>query len=313
MGFFDAFTGKSSKNAAQQAAKAYDDGAAQAASTLDKSKADANRALTSGYEQSQVDIRDAQRRSWEALNGAGTAATNYYTDYGNKARDAVSGGMDRIRGYYNPMLQLGNQANDLYGRFLGLQGADAAKTAASQFAGNDPGIAYRMDMLGRQADRRANASGDIGGARAQMALDRSQSELLSNDYQNYLTRLENASARGGQYAGQLSGFEMQGAGQLANLYGQEGQNLAQNQIRHASALNAMLTGSPIGTGQLASNYYGNMADVAKGYGGQLAQLQTLRGQNQANMYTAMGAAGQQGVNNVMNALGTAAKAATLFV
>jgi len=311
MSIWDAITGKSSKRAAENAGRAYADGVASATKTQKQGTQRAQDWINNSTATQIKNIEDTQRylhdNVWTPT--AGNISGNINAGFGDAATE-IRNTRDRIQGYFNPMLQLGTQANDLYGRFIGLQGADAAKMAASEFAGNDPGIGYRLDMIRRQAERAANASGNIGGVRAEMALNRSQNELLSNDYQNYLTRLENAASRGGQYAGQLAGYDASLGNQLAGLSVGRGQALAQNDARHAEALSNLYGGSPIATGQLARWQGATNADIERGNTQALTGFTMTGANNAAQTEMAKGAADQAGLNNMLKIAGLAVSAAT---
>ena len=325
MGFFDSLFGKSTKKAVTKAADANAAGISQAAQTSTAGKQDAlgyNQqgldkslfASEGGYNQGRGDITGGQQIAHQALNAGGTNARGDISTGYNNARGVTENAMQQISANYDPYLQGGAQAQNLYGNFLGYNGADAAKAAASNFAGNDPGRAFREEQASKRIAAQQNQSGFIGSGRAQLADSRAQNEIMSQDYQQYLTRLAGQSQQGQQAAGQLGQFQMQGAGQIGGYYGQEAQQNATNEQRHAESLRNLYTQNQIGTGQLAigqgkdaANFYqgaaANNQNIATSNASQQAQLALAGGQNLANKYMGQAAADQQGINNMLKIAG----------
>lgn len=325
MGFFDSLFGGSTKTAVTKAAGANATGIDQATQVSGQGKQEAlgyNQqglnlslpALQGGYDQARGDINSGIQTAHQALNAGGTNARNDISSGFANARGVTENAMQRIAGYYDPYMEGGKQGQKRLGTLLGYDGVDAAKTAASDFAGNDPGIAYRMDMLKKRNDASANQSGFIGSGRAQLADSRAQSEMLSTDYQKYLDRLAGQAQMGQQSAGQLGQFQMQGAGQIGQAYSQEAAANSANEQRHAESLKNLYTGNAIGSGQLATGqgrdianlyqgYATNNQNIATGNTSQQAQLALAGGQNLANMYMGQAAADQQGMNNMLKIAG----------
>ena len=336
MGFFDSLTGGSTKTAVTRAAGANATGIAEATQASNAGKQEAlgyNRqglelsfpALQGGYDRARGDITGGTQIAHQALNAGGTNARRDISSGFNSARGATENAMQQISENYDPYLQAGAQAQSLYGNFLGYNGPDAAKAAASNFAGNDPGRAFREEQASKRIAAQTNQSGFIGSGRAQLADSRAQNEIMSADYQSYLNRLAGQSQQGQQATGQLGQFQMQGAGQIAGYYGQEAAQNAANEQRHAESLKNLYTQNQLGTGQLAieqgkdaANLYGNYAtnnqNIATGDTSRQSQLALAGGQNLANMYLGQAAADQQGINNMLKIAGLVAdnakKAAT---
>ena len=332
MGFFDSLTGKSTKKAVTNAAGANATGIGEAAQTLTAGKQEAlgyNRqglelsfpAVQAGYDQARGDITGQTQIAHQALNAGGTNARRDISSGFNSARGATENAMQRIQANYDPYLEAGNQAQSIYGDFLGYNGADAAKTAASNFAGNDPSRAFREEQASKRIAAQQNQSGFIGSGRAELANSRAQNEIQYADYQAYLNRLAGQSQQGQQATGQLGQFQMQGAGQIGQAYGQEAQMNAANEQRHAESLKNLYTQNQLGTGQLAigqgkdtANLYGNYAtnnqNIAQKDTTQQAQLKLEEGQNIAKMYMGQDAANQQGMNNMIKIGGMVVSAAT---
>ena len=322
-------------------------GYGQAGGALNKGNVYSDTYLGQGYGAASGALQGAQNTAWGALNNGGTAATNYLNSgYGqarsdlsslyDSARGAANSAVDKIGGYYQPYMQSGTQAQGLYDTFLGLNGADAAKTAASNFAGNDPGIAYRLDMLGKQSQAQANAAGYLGSNREAVARNRAQNEVLSQDYQTYLSRLADQSAKGGQYAGQLAGYADNAAARTAQLYANQGdrasalaqaqsRDLAQNERQHATSLLDLVQRTGAAQSGLDTNYYGGLASNANNYanmgatnainqGTTLANLgmgkETALAQTQAQGLLGNAQASSQGLNNLISLGGTIASLAT---
>ena len=330
MGFFDSLTGAGTKKAVTKAADATAAGIDTAAKTFTAGKQEAlgyNQqgldkslfASEGGYNQGRGDITSGQQIAHQALNAGGTNARGDISTGYNNARGVTENAMQQISQNYDPYLQGGAQAQNLYGNFLGYNGPDAAKAAAANFAGNDPGRAFREEQASKRIAAQTNQTGFIGSGRAQLADSRAQNEIMSQDYQQYLTRLAGQSQQGQQAAGQLGQFQMQGAGQIGGYYGQEATQNAVNEQRHAESLRNLYTQNQVGTGQLAINQGKDAANLHGGYATnnqniaqkdmtQQAQLQLAEGQNLANMYMGQDAAKQQGIQNMLKIGGMVAGA-----
>lgn len=330
MGVFDTLTGASTKKAVTKAADANAAGISKAAQTFTAGKQEAlgyNQqgldkslfASEGGYNQGRGDITGGTQIAHQALNAGGTNARRDISSGFNSARGATENAMQQISENYDPYLQAGAQAQSLYGNFLGYNGPDAAKAAAANFAGNDPGRAFREEQASKRIAAQQNQSGFIGSGRAQLADSRAQNEIMSADYQSYLNRLAGQSQQGQQATGQLGQFQMQGAGQIAGYYGQEAAQNAANEQRHAESLKNLYTQNQLGTGQLAINQgkdaatlYGNAAtnnqNIAQKDTTQQAQLKLEEGQNLAKMIMGQDAAKQQGLNNMIKIGGMVAGA-----
>lgn len=309
----DFFTGNHMKTANQKTFDAYQQGADKARTgalgALGTANQQANDALNFGYGDARGAIDTSNLRAWDVLNQVGTENKGYFDAGRDAALGASRGALRTITDLYQPYMQSGTQAQGLYDQFLGLKGADAAKTAAQNFAGMDPGIAYRMEMIDKQNQARANQAGYIGSGRAALVGDRAQNELLSQDYQTYLTRLENQAGRGAQYTGQLAGFNDNAANRETGIQSAWTQGNVNNTTRHGSTISNMLTQNPYATGQLSQNLGGSRAQLATNYGNNLAGIETGYHQGiagaQGNLYQGNAAAGTAGMNNILKA-GTAA-------
>jgi hypothetical protein len=165
----------------------------------------------------QKDLANSKAQADAALGqGYGTAQGNYKT----------------AQGMYDPYRQQGQQANALYGNALGLNGVDAQKAFGANFAASDPFRQQNADFANNSLMRQYNARGMGNSGTAALATQRASLERGSQDYNNYLNRLQGQGQQGFQATGAQAGLE-QGMGDLAYGYGQQ---QAGNAINYGNAL-----------------------------------------------------------------------------
>jgi len=133
---------------------------------------------------------------------------------------------------YAPYAQQGQQANSMYGNALGLNGVQAQKDFGSNYAASDPFREQNADFANAGLMRQWNARGMADSGASRLAVSRASLERGSQDYGNYLNRLQGAGQQGFQATGAQAGLE-QGKGDLATGYGQ---TRAGNEINYSNAL-----------------------------------------------------------------------------
>ena len=268
MGFFSSLTGSAQR-------KDLRAGAADAVASLNQGLRDARGDLSTGYTGASQQNNFAHNQLGQSL-GASTKAINSGT---NSAISALS-----------PYSQAGGQANALYGNALGLNGLQAQKDFGANYAANDPFRAQNSGFATEDLMRSLNARGLSGSGYAASAVADQSLRRGSQDYQNYLTRLQGQQGQGFQAAGQVAGYQANRGNALAGLN--------------------------TGYGNAQANIYGQQAGASTEYGNSLANLNYGNGQQLAGIQTGLanGIAGARtaGVNNIIGLAGLAGKAFTGF-
>ena len=164
----------------------------------------------------QKDLANSKASADASLKqGYDTAQTNY----GN------------AQNLYKPYQQQGQQANQMYGNALGLNGLQAQKDFGANYAAADPFRQQNADFATNALQRQYNARGQTYGGSTDLAVSRANLERGSQDYGNYLNRVQGQAQQGYQATGAQAGLE-QGKGDLAMGYGQ---TQAGNAINYGNA------------------------------------------------------------------------------
>jgi hypothetical protein len=168
----------------------------------------------------------AQRRDLDRANQQATAYLQQGWDQGSQE---VRQGTTQGLGYLNPYMQQGGQANALYGRFLGLNGADDQRAAMGEYQTSDPFRQSNEDMGNRSLSRRFAAMGMNDSGASRLAMARANLERGSQDYGNHLNRLAGFGQQGFGAAQAGAGI----ASQSGNLLGEMRMGLGQQQAGNA--------------------------------------------------------------------------------
>lgn len=179
----------------------------------------------------------------------------------DKGLDAYGQGYSQAQGYLNPYAQQGGQANNLYGTYLGLNGADAQRGALQQYAGGDPFRQFNEDQANRGVARQFNRMGMLDSGNSRLAMSRASLERGSQDYNNYLSRLSQMGQMGYGAAGAMGGMAMQNGSNIAGLWNNYGTTQAGNEIQKGNALSQAsgIFGQNLGKlGGLAMQFYTGM-------------------------------------------------------
>lgn len=267
MGFFGSFTGSDQR---RDMRNAYADSTA----TVNKGYDAARGNLASGY---------------GAANQAyGQARTDVNSGYQN-ALSSLASGTNNAVGAYQPYSETGQNANALYGNALGLNGAAAQQTFQRDYQA-DPFRDANNEFASRAIMQTLNARGLSGSGVAPAAIAQESLRRGSEDYNNYLNRLSGLQSQG-----------QQTAGNVANLYANQGQQGAQYGMQAGSDL---------------ANIQGNRAATGYNYGVGQAGLDTdqaiTNAGNRINLGNAQAASRGILGNNLMSLLGTAAQAYSTF-
>ena len=193
----------------------------------------------------------------------------------DKGLDAYGQGYSQAQGYLSPYATQGGQANNLYGTYLGLNGADAQRSALQNYAGADPFRQFNEDQANRGLARQFNKMGMLDSGNSRLAMSRASLERGSQDYNNYLGRLSQLGQQGMGAAGQLGGYAMQNGGNIANLWNNYGTTQAGNEIQKGNALsqasgifgNNLMKVVPLAAAAATGNW-GALAGMGGMFGGQ---------------------------------------------
>ncbi len=267
MSFFGSLTGSDQR---RDMNRAYADSTA----TVNQGYGAARNALSSGY---------------GAANQAyGQGRSDVNTGYQN-ALSSLASGTNQAIGAYQPYSATGQNANTMYGNALGLNGLAAQQTFQQNYQA-DPFRDANADFANEALMRVMNARGMSGSGTAAAAVAQESLRRGSEDYNNYLNRLSGLQSQG-----------QQTAGNIANLYANQGQQGAQY---------GMQTGSDL------ANIQGQRGATAYNYGVGQAGLNTDQAITNAGNRINLGNAQAQsrGIlgNNLMSLLGTAAQAYGTF-
>lgn len=163
-------------------------------------------------------------------------ADGYLSEGYRDATGAVRTGMTQAQGYLEPYAQSGRQANTLYGNALGVNGRDAQTEFMGSYANNDPFRAHNEEQANRSTLNAFTARGMGNSGAANLAVARGSLDRGSQDYQQYLTRLQGYGQQGQQVAGQQAQYAYQGNAQIGQYASDYGNTRAGNAINYGNAL-----------------------------------------------------------------------------
>lgn len=125
------------------------------------------------------------------INALGTRGFGYIDNGENQSHAALN----QASGLYDPYVQTGAQANDMYANAIGLNGVTGADSARGTFRAG-PGYDFQVDEAMRGAERAASAGGMLasGNLMAEM-LARGRS-LADQEYGGWMDRLSNQAGQG---------------------------------------------------------------------------------------------------------------------
>lgn len=169
-------------------------------------------------------LGSSQRKDLKQAKAQADTALQTGTQQGNAYYDAATGTLQ-------PFVQGGTQANDLYLNAIGVNGQDAQQQVQDNFL-TDPFRAQNGQLADEALVRSLNARGASRGGLAALAVSRANLERGSEDYNNWLNRLQGASTQGASAAGAQAGVQT-GQGDLN--FG-AGQQKAANAINYGNAM-----------------------------------------------------------------------------
>jgi hypothetical protein len=126
---------------------------------------------------------------------------------------------NRAQGRYDQYAQSGQQANSLYGNYLGLNGGDAQRDAFSGYQ-ESPYANFDRDRITQASMRANNARGTGGSGVEALATSRALREYGTQGLNTYLDRLQGQQGMGLQVANAQAGNDMRYGDQMGQLAGQ---------------------------------------------------------------------------------------------
>lgn len=161
----------------------------------------------------------------------------YNQDQANQGYDAsknyLSQGYSSATGRIDPYSAQGRQAGTTYTNMLGLNGADAQRSATSAYQGSNPYLAATMDQQTKALDRRAAATGQYGSGLNALAKARVVDETSNRDYQDYMAKLQGLMAQGYTADQALAALDMGNASGMVGIEGQLRNQLIGSQNQYA--------------------------------------------------------------------------------
>jgi len=252
---------------------------------MNRAYADSTATVNKGYDAARGNLASGYGAANQAY---GQARTDVNSGYQN-ALSSLARGTNQAVGAYQPYSETGQNANTLYSNALGLNGAAAQQTFQQNYQA-DPFRDANADFANNALMQVLNARGLSGSGAAAAAVAQESLRRGSEDYNNYLNRLSGLQSQGAQTAGNI-----------ANLYANQGQQGAQYGMQAGSDL---------------ANIQGNRAATAYTYGTGQAGLDTdqaiTNAGNRINLGNAQAASRGILGNNLMSLLGTAAQAYGTF-
>ena len=174
-----------------------------------------------------------QRRDLQSANRTATTSLDQGWEQGSQE---VRQGTQQGLGYLDPYRQQGGQANALYGRFLGLNGADDQRAAMGEYQTSDPFRQFNDDNASRMLSRRFQAQGMGDSGASRLAIARAGMERGSQDYGNYMNRLAGFGQQGFGAAQSSAGLSSQSGTMLGQMRMGHGQQQAGNAISFGNAM-----------------------------------------------------------------------------
>ena len=137
-----------------------------------------------------------------------------------------SGYLNSALGAYTPLSDLASSyrgASDLYMNALGVNGADAARTAQQSFT-NNPGYEAAVDAGLSAINRRRAAGGMLGSGNADLDALTFGQNLQNQQYGSWLDRLSGLNQNALQATGTAAAGQAGAYGSLSDLYSQDAAN-----------------------------------------------------------------------------------------
>jgi hypothetical protein len=209
-----------------------------------------------------------------------------------QGRGDIQSGLQGATGTLSAYSQPGQGANQYQAALAGALGEQAQQDAMDRFMGS-PGQQYLLDESERAIRRNAAATGGLGGANVQRALQENAIGLAAQDFDNAFNRLGSISDRGLASSGQIAGNQFAAGNALAGLtqdagniaaqmaYG-TGNNLAQGRTRAGEMIAGNLDSTSSNLAQMMYGQGRDMSNVIGSGGSDLARLLAGAGEQTFN-------------------------------
>ena len=186
------------------------------------------------------------------IDDAKAAATNA----ANQNRQVANSAYSTAQSLNNPFYTQGASANNLYGDFLGLNGAGNQNTAFQNYQ-QGPDVAFRMQRGIDAIDNSSAArTGGVNSGGLLKRLNEFGQGVATQDLTNYLQRLAGQSAQGQTAANTLTGSAYNTAGLVSNANTAEGNAIANASLAGGNILQNLITGGLGLAGNLGWNPFG---------------------------------------------------------
>lgn len=295
---------------------------------------DASQSIKDGYNQARKDLRSGTSSQLAALrSGNSNALTALANGYGQGRRDLQSGistargdindgtdaaigaentFLDRVSGIYDPYIEDGNAAGELYQDAIGVNGATAQQGFYDDFQ-EDPFFQYNQDQALEALERRNNAGG-VGGGRAVLAGQRVAQEMGSEALNDRLNRLAGLYDMAVQSSDRMAGYTASAGARIGGYEAGRGTQLAGVAQRGGEAKASLSQGYGSSRAGQHNTHASNVASVQGSNSGSLADLAFGKAQLDANNRISLGNANAAtrgvGMNNLVKLAGTAIQAFT---
>lgn len=263
MGFFSSFTG------------------AQQGRDMKNAYRDSNAVMDQGYGAARGNLAQGYNTANAAYGQARKDITGGYTN----ALSQLGQGTDKAVAQYQPYADSGASANALYGNALGLNGAASQQSFMQNYQA-DPFRDANAKFATNALMQMYNARGASGAGTAAAAVAQENLRRGSEDFNNYLNRLQG-----------VQGMGFQAAGSMADIYNNQGRQAAQYGYQQGSDL-ANIQGQRAATGY---NYGQSQAGLN-------TDLATAKAGNRINLGNALANSRNIGFNNLLSLAGTAINA-----
>ena len=226
----------------------------------DRATAAANGLVNSTLAGTNADLNNSAGNAATALQQGAAGATNAInagyggamgalTGYGQQAQGALQGGVNSAvntaqsaNGMFQPYVAGGGAASGMLANALGLNGAAGNAAATSAFQ-SDPGYQFALNQAIGRTQAAAAAAGMTASGNTLDAITKLASNYGNQNYQTWLSNLQNAGSQGLTAAGQVSdndraaaGYQYGGGTTGANLFQQTGANLGNEYAAQGTAL-----------------------------------------------------------------------------
>tara|TARA_R110000782_G_scaffold218427_1_gene305771 strand:- start:5520 stop:6704 length:1185 start_codon:yes stop_codon:yes gene_type:complete len=244
------------------------------------------RSNTTGYNQGIESLRSGRDRSIRQINRGE-----------NRSINALQSGYEDTQNYYDPMLERGDRASEVYDYNLGIgdqpEGYGGYENSAYQN--------YIMDQSQSALEGSAAARGGLfSGATIKAATENAQG-LSGQFYNNYLDRIGGVSDVGNAARAALAGYAESFSNNMAGTRTNAANNRAGIITNSANNISGARIDRGVSRGNIAANNASNRAGVYTGTSGAIANTRIGQGNALGGLSLAGGDAAATGIIGAANA------------